>query len=163
MARTVRFYKLQIDKRYIDKSVGWHQEGNNLTTAHFIDDTEIVNPVMKLSSFDQAQVNYVYIPSLDRYYYVTGVTYSKGYYLISLHVDVLMSFKNSILNMPIIASRNSSHYDKFIHDDRMKTEQFTHDIYKGFKGGNAFSGTANTFLLAVMGSGEDTEEGEDNG
>ena len=163
MARTVRFYKLQIDKRYIDKSVGWIQQGNDLTTAHFIDDTEIVNPVMKLSSFDQAQVNYVYIPSLDRYYYVTGVTYSKGYYLISLHVDVLMSFKNSILNMPIIASRNSSHYDKFMHDDRMKTEQFTHDVYKGFKGGNAFSGTANTFLLAVMGSGENEEEGEGNG
>lgn len=162
MSRSVDFYKMSIDKRYIDKTSGMAKQGNTLNTVHFIDDTELVNPVMKLSSFDASQVNYVYIPSLNRYYYVGGVTYSKGYYYINLHVDVLMSFKNSILNMPIIASRNSSHYDKFMHDDRMKTEQFTHDVYKGFKGGNAFSGTANTFLLAVMGSGEN-EENEQGG
>ena len=163
MSRNVDFYKMNVDKRYLDKSGNITKQGQTLTGAHFIDDTELVNPILKLSSFDESQVNYVYIPSLNRYYYVTEVTYSKGYYLVSLHVDVLMSFKSSILNMPIIASRNSSHYDKFLHDDRMKTEQFTHDVYKGFKGGNAFSGTANTFLLAVMGSGENEEEGEENG
>ena len=97
MPRSVDFYKMSIDKRYIDKTSGMAKQGNTLNTVHFIDDTELVNPVMKLSSFDASQVNYVYIPSLNRYYYVSGVSYSKGYYYVNLHVDVLMSFKNSIL------------------------------------------------------------------
>lgn len=156
MARTVKFYSMNIDKRYLDKSAGMTQQGNDLTTAHFKDDTELINPVLILSDFDQSLVNYVYIPSLDRYYYVTGVTYSEGYYYIALHCDVLMSFKNSIKKQQVIVKRSgdADKIDLFMQDDKLKTEQYTHDVYKGFEGGTAFSPSTNTFVLAVMGTGE---------
>ena len=94
---------ITLDKRYLDKSGGMTKQGQTLTGVHFIDDTEIVNPTLKLSAFDEDMVNYVYIPSLRRYYYVNGVTYSKGYYYVNLHVDVLMSFKDSIKKQTVVA------------------------------------------------------------
>lgn len=152
---------MNIDKRYLDKSSGMTQQGNDLTTAHFVDDTELINPVLKLSSFDQSVINYVYIPSLDRYYYVTGATYSKGFYYVQLHVDVLMSFKTSIKKQKVIAKRTSNFNmcDTFLQDDMIKTEQYTHDVYHKFEGDAGFSPSTNTFVLCVMGSGESENEG----
>lgn len=154
MARTVKFYMCNIDKRYLDKSPGMIQQGNDLNTCNFKDDTELINPVLILSDFDASVVNYVYIPSLDRYYYVTGVTFSEGYYYVALHVDVLMSFKESIKNQDVVLKRSENYWDLFLQDDKFKTEQWTCDTYKPFTGGSAFSPNTDKFVLTVMGSGE---------
>lgn len=154
MARNVGFYMLQIDKRYIDKTKGITRQGSVLTSAHFVDDTELINPVMKLSTFDQDLVNYVHIPSLDRWYYVTGVTYSKGYYYVQLHVDVTMSFLEALKQQEVILKRSEKYWDLFLQDDKFKTEQWTCDTYKPFTGGNAFHPNTDKFVLTVMGSGE---------
>ena len=105
MARTIKFYWNKTDKRYLNKSIT--QQGNDLTGVHFIDETELINPVIKLSSFDESKVNYMYVPDLDRYYYLTNVKFSQGFYLVSWHVDVLMSFKSSILSQEVILKRAS--------------------------------------------------------
>lgn len=152
MARNVDFYKLTIDKRYLDKTSGITKQGATMTGAHFIDDTELVNPVMKLSDFDEAQVNYVHIPSLRRYYYVTGVTYSKGYYYVHLHVDVLMSFKESIKKQVVVADRSSTQWRQYIDDNLLKTEQYKGEYIRDFSN-QPFSLSTTTFILGVLGSG----------
>ena len=58
MARTVTFYKMSLDKRYLDKTSGL-SNSSSINGVHFIDDTEIVNPTLKLSEFDEDQCNYV--------------------------------------------------------------------------------------------------------
>ena len=155
MARTVTFYKMTLDKRYLDKTAGL-KNPSTINSAHFIDDTEIVNPTMKLSDFDEDQCNYVYIPSLRRYYYVTGVTYSRGYYFISLHVDVLMSFKDSIMSQETILSRCSDYkyYNLYQSDDKFQLYEYTNIRYKFFKGGQTFSPNIQNFVLCVMGGDE---------
>ena len=140
-----------LDKRYLDKTGGMTKQGQTLTGVHFIDDTEIVNPTLKLSDFDEDKVNYVYIPSLRRYYYVSGVTYSKGYYYVNLHVDVLMSFKDSIKKQTVVADRSASQYRQYIDDNILKTEQYRGEYMKPF-GNQPFNlGTVN-FILGVLGS-----------
>lgn len=161
MSRNVDFYKMTLDKRYLDKSSGMTKQGATLTGVHFIDDTELVNPVLKLSEFDENIVNYVYIPSLHRYYFVTDVTYSKGYYFVKLHVDVLMSFKDSIMRQEVILKRSSQSgtYNLFQSDDKFQLYDYTNVRYKFFNGGSSFGTGNHEFVLCVMGSGE-TEGGE---
>ena len=159
MARTVTFYKMALDKRYLDKTRGL-SNASTINTVHFIDDTEIVNPILKLSAFDEDMCNYVYIPSLRRYYYITGVTYSKGYYFVNLHVDVLMSFKESIKKQKVLVNRSSKDEatDLYLQDDKFCAEQYTCVKYLPFTGGNAFKSNISQFVLAVMGTGGDTPD-----
>lgn len=151
MSRNVNFYKMVLDKRYLDKTGGMTQQGQTLTGVHFIDDTEIVNPTLKLSEFDEDHVNYVYIPSLRRYYFVSGVTYSKGYYYVNLHVDVLMSFKESIKKQTVVADRSASQYRQYIDDNILKTEQYRGEYIKPF-GNQPFNLNTVNFVLGVLGS-----------
>ena len=50
--------------------------------------------------------NYAYIPEFGRYYYIKNITaFRKAAYIIDLKCDVLMTFREEILNMSGIVSR----------------------------------------------------------
>lgn len=71
----------------------------------------VENPVLILQykSDIQPNVNYVYIPEYNRYYFVTDIiNLTGGRYEIHCKVDVLMSFKNDILNLSCIVDKQSS-------------------------------------------------------
>ena len=150
MAREIKLFKSTLDSRYLNKEGGLTEKGT-LPNCHFKDDEEIINPVVMLSSFNDNEVNYVYIPSLHRYYYVTGVTYSKPYYYVSLHVDVLMSFKADINKTEVIAERSKNKYDMFIQDDELIIDQYTCDRLIRFDN-QPFSESTCKFILALLGS-----------
>ena len=53
--------------------------------------------------------NYAYIPAFNRYYYIKNVTVvRKNIFMISLSVDVLMSFKDEIKELSGVVSRLTS-------------------------------------------------------
>lgn len=53
--------------------------------------------------------NYAYIPAFNRYYYIKNITVvRKNIFMISLSVDVLMSFKNEIKELSGVVSRLTS-------------------------------------------------------
>lgn len=69
------------------------------------DRTSIINPVIIMEIENPAGFNYAYIPEFDRYYFIDDITSVRtGLWLISMKVDVLESFKNNILNVPVILS-----------------------------------------------------------
>lgn len=71
----------------------------------------VENPVLILQykSGIQSNVNYVYIPEYNRYYFVTDIiNLTGGRYEIHCKVDVLMSFKDDILNLSCIVDKQSS-------------------------------------------------------
>lgn len=158
MAREIHLLNMKVDKRYLNKE---YTTVTILNDCHFKDDEELINPIVRLSSFNKNTTNYIYIPSLDRYYYVTNVTYSKPYYYISLHVDVLMSFKESIKNQRALISRGSKWVNLYMSDDKFKTQQYTCDRYIPFEGADAFDYDTQNYILAVMGTGGDTPESDD--
>lgn len=69
------------------------------------DASSIIAPSILIQS-NPIGYNYAYIPEFGRYYYIKNITaFRKGAYIVDLKCDVLMSFKEEILNMSGIVSR----------------------------------------------------------
>ena len=69
------------------------------------DASSIIAPSILIQS-NPIGYNYAYIPEFGRYYYIKNITaYRKGAFIVDLKCDVLMSFKEEILNMSGIVSR----------------------------------------------------------
>lgn len=65
----------------------------------FKDDVNLITPVILLKFDDLINFNYVYLDKFKRYYFIEDVEiYPNKIYNIRLVCDVLMSFKNDILN-----------------------------------------------------------------
>ena len=65
--------------------------------------------------------NYAYIPEFGRYYYIKNITaFRKGAYIVDLKCDVLMSFKEEILNMSGVVSRLTDGDDYATRDIKTK-------------------------------------------
>lgn len=77
-------------------------------------DCDLVNPYVVLKLDDVLSLsNYAYIPKFKRYYFITGIEIlSKTLMAVSMHVDVLESFKSDILagTVHITESSNTDNY-----------------------------------------------------
>ena len=91
---------------------------NNDLNKTITDKVELVGALRDASSIITPSIliqcnpigyNYAYIPRFGRYYYIKNITsFVKGAFIIDLKCDVLMSFKEEILNMSGIVSRLTS-------------------------------------------------------
>ena len=149
-----QLYYNKSNKNVVDKSIT--TIGSQLT-IHLKDDTDVVNPIIyisrDISNFKDA--NYIKINGLkNRYYYIDSYETSQQYYIVKCHVDVLMSFKDDILNQKCIVSRNSYKYNMYLQDDKLKLNNMSRTETFKFPQGFKVSGSKTaTFLLTINGSG----------
>lgn len=115
----------------LDENIKLDKELLGDLTLHcsIIENTDVLNPVVKvkLASIDPFTIirvyNYAYIPDLNRYYYITDYKMDVGgITIIYLKVDVLMSYKESILNLSALISRNQYLYNNMLEDTRLFLE-----------------------------------------
>lgn len=113
--------------------------------------TSIIDPVVVIQKETPMGFNYVHIPIFNRYYFVTGISSDNNNLVgISLHVDVLMTYKTEILQMEAIIKRQESMYNTYLDDGIYKAYQNTkHKIIKFPNGFTDFS-----YILALAGNGE---------
>ncbi len=111
----VKFYYNASDDRVINKTL--------ISGATFQgqarDEVNIMEPVVRFDSAEILRYNYAYIPSLQRYYKVSSINvYREGLYDVSFTVDVLMSFRGHILQLPVIVDKQSmsDNGDEYIDD-----------------------------------------------
>lgn len=85
------------------------------------EECSIVYPEILVSGSSQfINVNYAYIPEYNRYYFIENITIVKnGLYRLSLHVDVLMSFKEDIRATRGIVARQETNYNKDLVDNEL--------------------------------------------
>ena len=97
-------------------------------------------------------VNYIYIPLLDRYYFVVDKDIiTNGICRLLCHTDVLESFKSDIKILQVIVNKTqeSNSADLFIDDNSYVTEnRLVNDIYN-FP--NGFNNNGEYILITVGG------------
>ena len=81
----------------------------NITLVNTLDfslkiDNSILQPVLILKNYSSG--NYCYIEKFKRYYYITDIKLlAGGFYQLQLDIDVLMTYKDIIMNNPISTSK----------------------------------------------------------
>lgn len=115
--------------------------------------TSIIDPVVIIERDTPMGFNYVHIPIFNRYYFVTGISSeSNGLVAVSMHVDVLMTYKAQIRNMHAVIKRQENQYNLYLDDGIFKAYQNTK--HKLIKFPNSF--TNFSYILALAGNGPDT-------
>jgi len=93
-------------------------------TGYLRDNSDIRNPVIRINSDESITTfNYCYIPSFNRYYFITDINVIRtGIWSMSLKCDVLMSFKDDILNSyAIINHTTENQISRYMQSDIYKT------------------------------------------
>lgn len=141
----IELYKNTSDNRVINKSITLI---NTYPNAVFKDDTDVVNPVLIFDgSFNFNNINYIHIPSLNRYYYIGDITLSQRRQYVSCHIDVLMTYKNYLLNKTVILSRSASAFNTMQIDRDMP--QDNENVITTLPFANSFQGES--LILTVAG------------
>lgn len=109
----VTFYNTKIKKNEVNKNLG----SGTVITCSLKNGSSIEDPVLLMEhSATMFAYNYCYIPDFGRYYFIAGREIVEHTEYLTLHVDVLKSFANDILNSKGIATR-SQFYNKNIADN----------------------------------------------
>jgi hypothetical protein len=91
----------------------------------FKDEVNIYNPTIVLKYDDLIDFNYIYIDKFKRYYFIEDIkVFPNKIYNISLKCDVLMSFKDDILNSygNIARQTNYNDYYNFNYSSEVRKE-----------------------------------------
>ena len=108
----VNFYNAKIKKNEINKTLGTPI----VKTCSLKNGSSIEDPVLYMEHDAQLfQTNYVYIPDLGRYYFVSGRDLVEHTEYITCHVDVLKTFADDIKSSKGTATR-SNFYNRNIPD-----------------------------------------------
>lgn len=97
----IKLYKNHSEKNKINKSLTGEVEYSGTLR----DETSVINPVVMIHATNLSLFNYAYISEFHRYYFIRDiVSVRNGLWRVSMSVDVLMSFKNDILDLNVILS-----------------------------------------------------------
>lgn len=108
---------------YDEQSIVFKSLNNQTTiTGTLKQECSIINPVIIIEIDNPSAFNYMYIPSFNRYYYITDmVSVRNGLWRISGRVDVLMSFSGELMNTHIAIGDVESGFDSYLISDAWKT------------------------------------------
>ena len=147
---TIKFYKFTNEKIAVNKTLT-----SELSLSGTLrEECSIMNPVILVEADDDiVTYNYCEISAFNRYYYITDITSVRnGLWRISLHVDVLYTYRSEIKAQPAIVGRNESKYNLYMADPMFKT--YVNPIIQTLTFPAGFS---NSFvhILATNGGGAD--------
>lgn len=146
----VKLYKNTSDSRVLYKTITLVKE----IDVELKDDNDVMSPIIKLHKFDGCEdVNYLYIETFGRYYYVEPIRPLIGNLIsFSCNVDVLMSNSNEIGNLICIIDKQQSissiYSDKYLDDGSFVTECRTFNSIINFPQGFNDNGE---FILITAG------------
>lgn len=146
----INFYQCKSDKRVINKTLDLQF---TLPNCGLIEPSSAINPEFTITKTPGLyQYNYVYIPYFSRYYYITDMIDLDGNAMkIKCHVDVLMSFKDQILECDINSRRTENSYDMYLPDNRTIESRY---IRYSKKFPHSFKDERASYVLITVGNGD---------
>ena len=95
----------------------------------FRDEVSVTEPLITIQYDKPIDFNYIYIPILKRYYFVNDYTFtSNKIYEVLLSVDVLMSYKDAILNCKGFIERNEFGQNRYLIDNKRPVLEGRHVV-----------------------------------
>ena len=143
---TIEFYVNQSEKNRLDKTL---VSAFNLN-GELKEDCSIIDPVIKIAAdvSTMASVNYLYIASFGRYYFINNViSINNDICEVHAHVDVLTTYKDEIRAQNAIVARQEKKWNLYLDDGVFKTYQNPYIITKAFSSGF----TSQHFVLSIAG------------
>ena len=144
----INLYNCTAENEVVDKSI--YLTGSVSTNCEMVN-TDVLNPVLKLSS-NFLDKNYVLIPDFEnRYYFVSSIEMLRGgHMLMNCHIDVLMTYKPYILQTSCNIVRQENANSGTLTDSFYSVNNRKINKIKKF-GNNVFSisNISDCFLLAV--------------
>ena len=102
----ITLYTNESEKNKLEKTI----TNSILLEGNLRDESSIINPIILISSNKEDipyMYNYAYIPAFGRYYFITDIeSVRTGIWRVSMHVDVLMSYKEQIKNLNVIINNS---------------------------------------------------------
>lgn len=129
--------------------------GVDITGCVLKDSTSILKPVIRVLSndVDIYTYNYMYIAEFERYYFIDDITsYNNNRWEISAHVDVLETYKNSILAQNAVIRRQQGRYNLYLDDPDFHTLNYDKIQTLRFPVPNGFTKTLQ-YIIATNGAG----------
>lgn len=116
----------------------------------FLDDVNVVYPIVTIKMDTILISNYVFISALDRYYFIESYDFlENGLYKVSLKIDVLMTYKVDILNSKNTAVLNSNVEKYYGGDNLVKNRKEVNLYYSDV----TFASNKSDTILATTGNG----------
>lgn len=114
------------------------------------DETSVLNPIILIEANNLTQYNYCYIPLFKRYYFIKDITVVRNkLFRLFLDIDVLMSYKNDILNLDCIVNKQENNSTPYINDNSRIYENRNFTSIINYK--NGFDDDGNFILLTAGG------------
>ena len=113
------------------------------------DGSSIITPEIVIEHNNPVGFNYCHIDSFNRYYFINDITVlSNKLIKLSLKVDVLESFKESIMLQNIIADKSTNKGNNYLYDENLIVNVKTKTDIVNFPSGLLESGE---FILITAG------------
>jgi len=114
------------------------------------EDTSISNPTFIIN---EALPSYTYVSAFGNYYFVTDVTnLSANQSTISCTIDVLATYRSTILNYTAFVERSASNFDSLVVDPYLSSRQVVSSIVRASKSTDYFSLTG-AFVVQAFSKG----------
>lgn len=154
---TIKLYRNLSERNRLDKEL----ENELVITGNLRSGSSIINPtvlIRKGQYQDISDFNYAYIVEFSRYYFIDEIVASSNVlWSLSMHVDVLSTYKEQIRALPAIISRTEEirKAHLLLPDDRVSYEVGQSVTTKAFP--NSIGGSVN-IVLVVAGMNSEVEE-----
>ena len=110
---------LNCEPHVVSKTAGTNLLYVNTAYGVFREEQNVLTPSIIIEYDSVPNFNYVYIPSLSRYYFVTGITLVRyRIYRVDLKVDVLCTYDSDIRTQSAYITRCENTYDSKLVDER---------------------------------------------
>ena len=146
----VQFMYNYSDARVINKVLATDGDGVGVFEGQARDAINIMAPTIVFDTDAILRYNYAYIPELQRYYSVNSITATyDNLYAVSFEVDVLMSFRNHILQLDVIVDKQSmpENGDEYIDDSSLIADNVMFTTVYNYP--NGFNDTPEFILITA--------------
>lgn len=127
-------------------------------SCNILTPADITAPLVEITaSADLTAYNYAYISNFHRYYWIEGISFDKGIWILSLAVDVLATYKTQIGAQSLYVLRAASSYDGDVSDNYYP---MTSDIVYSSQAESPFPGytyATGCYVLNIMGTQDDNQ------